>query len=68
MILQVALPHENVIWTAKKVTIDPVPITAIVPPKKGKKMTREQLFKLVKENMHSGYPGVDVYETRVFAL
>jgi GLPGLI family protein len=68
MILQVALPHENVIWTAKKVTIDPVPLTAITPPKKGQKMTRAQLFKLVKENMHSGYPGVDVYETRVFAL
>ncbi|RZA02759.1 MAG: GLPGLI family protein [Sphingobacteriaceae bacterium] len=68
MILQVALPHENVIWTAKKVTTDPVALTAITPPKKGKKMSRKELFKLVKENMHSGYPGVDVYETRVFAL
>ena len=67
MILQVALPHENVIWTAKKVTTDPVPITAIVPPKKGKKISRTELFKLVKENMEFGN-GVDPYETRVFAL
>lgn len=67
MILQVALPHENVIWTAKKVTIDPVPVTAIVPPKKGKKISRTELFKLVKENMRFGN-GVDTYETRVFAL
>lgn len=67
MILQVALPHENVIWTAKKVTTDPVPITAIVPPKKGKTMTRAEIFKLVKENMRFGN-GVDIYETRVFAL
>ena len=67
MILQVALPHENVIWTAKKVTTDPVPLTAIVPPKKGKKISRTELFKLVKENMRFGN-GVDTYETRVFAL
>ena len=67
MILQVALPHENVIWTAKKVTTDPVPITTIVPPKKGKKIARTELFKLVKENMRFGN-GVDTYETRVFAL
>jgi len=67
MILQVALPHENVIWTAKKVTTDPVPLTAIIPPKKGKKITRAELFKLVKENMTFGND-VDTYETRVFAL
>jgi GLPGLI family protein len=67
MILQVALPHENVIWTAKNVTTVPVPLTAIVPPKKGKKISRTELFKLVKENMRFGN-GVDTYETRVFAL
>ena len=67
MILQVALPHENVIWTAKKVTTDPVALTAIIPPKKGKKITRSELFKLVKENMRFGND-VDIYETRVFAL
>ncbi|GAB2985983.1 GLPGLI family protein [Mucilaginibacter puniceus] len=67
MILQVALPHENVIWTAKKVAIDPVPVTAIVPPKKGKKISRTELFKLVKKNMEFGN-GVDTYETKVFAL
>jgi len=67
MILQVALPHENVIWTAKKITTDPVPVTTIVPPKKGKKISRTELFKLVKENMRFGND-VDIYETRVFAL
>ena len=67
MILQVALPHENVIWTAKKVTTEPIPLTAIVPPKKGKKIARTELFKLVKENMRFGN-GVDTYETKVFAL
>ena len=67
MILQVALPHENVIWTAKKVTTEPIPLTVIVPPKKGKKIARTELFKLVKENMRFGN-GVDTYETKVFAL
>ncbi|MEO8886546.1 MAG: GLPGLI family protein [Mucilaginibacter sp.] len=67
MILQLALPHENVIWTAKTVTTDPVPPTVILPPKKGKNITRAELFKLVKENMRFGND-VDTYETRIFAL
>lgn len=36
MILMVALPHENIIWTATKVTDAPVPQAQIVAPKKGK--------------------------------
>jgi GLPGLI family protein len=67
MILQVALPHENVIWTAKSVKTDPVAPTAILPPKKGKNISRAELFKLVKENMRFGNE-VDTYETKVFAL
>jgi len=67
MILQVALPHENVIWTAKTVLTDPVPLTAILPPKKGKNITRTELFKLVKENMKFGND-VDKYETKIFAF
>jgi GLPGLI family protein len=37
MILEVALPHENVIWTATKVTdMGAADNTAVAPPKKGK--------------------------------
>jgi len=42
MILEVAVPHENVIWRATKVSeTDPAPI---VPPKKGKPLNNKQLF------------------------
>ncbi len=66
MILQLALPHENVIWTAKTINTNP-PTGAILPPKKGKNITRAELFKLVKENMKFGNE-VDTYETKIFAL
>lgn len=36
MILEVALPHENVIWTATKVTDMTLAGNAVTPPKKGK--------------------------------
>lgn len=36
MILQVALPHEHINWIASKVTVGPVPATAVRAPKKGK--------------------------------
>jgi len=39
MILQVALPHENVVWLATKVTDTSIPVTSIVPAKKGKAVT-----------------------------
>jgi GLPGLI family protein len=46
MILEVALPHENVIWRATKVTeTDPAPI---VPPKKGKPLNSKQLFETLQ--------------------
>jgi GLPGLI family protein len=48
MILQVAVPHENVIWRATKVTDVPVPATAIVPPKKGKASNNKQLHDTIK--------------------
>jgi GLPGLI family protein len=41
MILEVAIPHENVIWRATKVTDMMVPETTIVPPKKGKATTNK---------------------------
>jgi GLPGLI family protein len=44
MILQVALPHENISWLAVKVTDVPVASGSIVPPKKGKPIDNKQLF------------------------
>jgi len=44
MILEVALPHENIIWVATKVTDVPVAENAIHPPKKGKPETNAQLI------------------------
>ncbi|GAA4098715.1 GLPGLI family protein [Mucilaginibacter panaciglaebae] len=53
MILQVALPHENVSWIATKVTETPIPENEIVPPKKGKtvnnQLFRETLNKALKD-------------------
>jgi len=46
MILEVALPHENVIWRATKVNeIEPPAITA---PKKGKPLNNKQLFETLQ--------------------
>ena len=36
MILEVALPHENLIWVATKVTDTTLPDNVLLPPKKGK--------------------------------
>jgi len=36
MILQLVLPHEHINWIASKVTVGPVPATAVRAPKKGK--------------------------------
>ncbi|WP_179415043.1 GLPGLI family protein [Mucilaginibacter sp. E4BP6] len=44
MILEVAVPHENIIWVATKVTDVPVADNAIHPPKKGKPVTNAQLI------------------------
>ncbi len=51
MILQVALPHENVSWIATKVTDVTVPAATIVPPKKGKPVTKEQFQATLKSAM-----------------
>jgi GLPGLI family protein len=42
MILEVALPHENVAWVATKVTDISVPESTIIPPKKGKPVDNKQ--------------------------
>ena len=43
MILEVALPHENVAWVATKVTETTIPENEIVPPKKGKPVNKQSL-------------------------
>ena len=48
MILKVALPYENVIWTATKVVTDPLPTTAIIAPAKGTAVNRKQLYDKIK--------------------
>jgi GLPGLI family protein len=51
MILQVALPHENVSWIATKVTDTTLPANALVPPKKGKAVTKQQFMDKLKSAM-----------------
>lgn len=53
MILQVALPHENVIWTATKVIEGGVPPNAIVPPVKGKGMKLREFGEMLEGLMKS---------------
>ena len=53
VILQLALPHENVQWLATKVT-EGVPAKPITPPQKGKAVTTDQLITTLKKSMY-GY-------------
>ena len=48
MILKLALPYENVIWTATKVTTEPVPSATIIPPAKGTVVNKKQLYDKLK--------------------
>ncbi len=67
MILKVALPHLNVVWTATKITIDPVSETKIVAPKKGDVVNSKQLAdKLKVASKNWGNWGV--YEVKIFQL
>jgi len=43
MILGIALPHENLAWFATKITETTVPLNPVVPPKKGKPTTNNEL-------------------------
>jgi len=49
MILEVALPHENLIWKATSVTESAGTQQPIAPPKKGKPVNNKQLFETLKE-------------------
>jgi GLPGLI family protein len=70
MILQLALPHENVIWIASKVTdeaILPETIVAPVAPKKVKTVTNKQLKEEMTPTMKQwGQAGP--YEMKIFLL
>lgn len=44
MIMEVAIPHENITWVATKVTEGEVPATALVAPKKGKPVNNKGLM------------------------
>lgn len=67
MILKAALPHLNVVWTATKITIDPVPETKIAAPKKGDVVNSKQLAdKLKVASKNWGNWGV--YEVKIFQL
>src|SRR5665213_840111 len=48
MILEVALPHENIIWRATKVTDRAVEYGAVAPPRKGKPVNNKQLFETLQ--------------------
>lgn len=49
MILEVALPHENLIWKAISVTEGANSVQSIVPPQKGKPVNNKQLFETLKD-------------------
>lgn len=49
MILEVALPHENIIWRATKVTEAASPEVSMTAPKKGKAVNNKQLYETLKD-------------------
>ncbi|MES2807533.1 MAG: GLPGLI family protein [Bacteroidota bacterium] len=49
MILELALPHENVSWKAIKVEEITLPVNTLIPPKGGKKRTKTELIGLLKD-------------------
>lgn len=51
MILEVALPHEHVVWQATKVTDITVGDKALTPPKKGKPVNKKQLRTILNDAM-----------------
>ena len=69
MILQLAIPHENVSWVATKVT-DATPTAPITPPTKGKPITTRELINTIKKGMEPyRRQGINVdYYLRILAL
>jgi GLPGLI family protein len=54
MILELAIPHENVTWKAVKITDAEVQAATILPPKKGKAMNNKEFYDFLK-NMYSNW-------------
>ena len=48
MILELALPHENVIWKATKITASQTATSTIIPPKGGKAINKSEFTMLLK--------------------
>jgi GLPGLI family protein len=48
MILEVALPHENITWYATKVVDTQIPINSIKPPQKGKALNIQQFNEILQ--------------------
>ena len=67
MILGIAVPHENITWYATKVTDVAVPPATIVPPKKGRVITNNQLKDELKKAMR-GWGAAGPYEMKIYLL
>lgn len=67
MIMSVFLPHENINWQATKVTEMQIPPQTIVPPKKGKVVTRKQL-KTQLNSVMKNWGKEGPFEMRLFML
>jgi GLPGLI family protein len=69
MILKLALPHDNIIWTATKVTVEDIPAATLTPPnpKNGKVMTNKQFPDYLKQytkSWGSSYP----HDSKLYSL
>jgi GLPGLI family protein len=51
MILEVALPHQHITWSATKVEAVTVPDTQLTAPAKGKKMTNTTLLQTIQHSL-----------------
>jgi GLPGLI family protein len=61
MILEVALPHENVIWTATKITDINIADNTLIPPKKGKPVNNKQLKATLESVMKNWGDQAQIY-------
>ena len=67
MILKLAIPYENIIWTATKVTAQTISPGVIIPPKKGTSIAPKALLEKLKDHMKNWGP-VGNYELKAFML
>lgn len=56
MILEIALPHENISWKATKVTDVPVAPSALVPPRGGRAINQKQLLEMLNDAIKNRIP------------